>query len=150
MDEKTIQRWKLATIGCAEKLNEQSDRPFWVRDTIYDAWMKHLGPSAAFRRREPTPIPRESLDELCQTAFKLQMTIRRSGENYRCEHPPVKHPKYYKYEDIAEAMSAEGDDADKNDCILFTYFGALTKGRDREPGFTVLEKAWVVVGPPRG
>ena len=36
---------------------------------------------------------------------------------------------------MAEAMSAEGgEDTDKNDYILFKYFGALAKGNDGEAG----------------
>jgi hypothetical protein len=143
VSDAVIAEWVINTIQCAEML--KFDRDVTVaqtRDEIYDFLIPITTKPDVKGEGELSEI----LYNLCEDAFKLRMTMRKSKEGYRCELPKVENVA--DSEDIVDSMGVEGGgkNKDASDTIAYVLFGALIKhpqyrGEDRR----VLEKAHVIV-----
>ncbi|KAH8196245.1 hypothetical protein TruAng_009602 [Truncatella angustata] len=134
VDDQLIQRWRFATIDCANRLDNASAT---VR-RIVDKIAKFCEP-VVIRNDRARDTFKQELTLLCKDAFDLRMILRRSEDGYRCEVVPSAPDRAYLVSNWDYLVEPQGVEEGKNnqasDEIAYTLFGALTKLRgDGEEG----------------
>jgi uncharacterized protein (UPF0335 family) len=140
--------WRIQTIECIEQLGHQSQSASNAAEDIFEFFSPILSKGGGPRSEAEL---RTNLQELCETAYKLRMMMRKSKEGYRCVMPDIDDSNknlLSEYEHLAEELGVEGGKNNEgSNEIAYFLSAALVKQRgdltDDKP--MVLEKGYVIL-----
>ncbi|KAG5954123.1 hypothetical protein E4U57_004795 [Claviceps arundinis] len=138
---EVISDWRLATFKCIE--NFSAALPPRDTSTARNAIEGFLLPLLTFKLG-PVKIRRE-ISQLCDDAFALCLSARKSGDRYQFDRPRI-GVKYEKGLDTVEVCGVIGN-GDASNYVEFSICGALTKkaGNEESEVTYVLEPAHVML-----